>query len=697
MTQAPSRPRLSAVLGPEADVARAHALYAALFAAAVLLGRSTVAPETGVALVWPASGVGFVWFLVAFTAAWAGPNDGRRSRVLLAFAGIATTITVLTTGLNIASGMPVDKSLSYAFGNAVSGALAAGCHMALTRVGPCTLTRARQIPVLLAASVAAAVGSALCGPLISVLTGDSASLLWHALARTTIGTLVFGALLLRLLSPAPVVPAPSVRAVSVLALCTLAGYVVTLWWYPHLPITFILTCLTVAAALVLTVDGILAFVAGTGSIIVVTSLADIGPFAVSGAIGEVFIAQSFVGAQVVVGLLLSLGREDLTSLLRAVSRARTDAETQSGLLEVVLSGMSDAVVAIEGDRVIHGNPAAATRFGIHDGEIIPTSALWSGGQGDAPLDRALRGGPVTEDLVYDTGEAAQVFSVRAHPLGAGTDRAVLVARDVTEHRRHVAELASFANVVAHDLLNPIGAAEGWLEVAEDETPPEASPMLLKAVERSRSSVGRARDIVTGLHSYSVARGGELSTSDLDLQALVDDLARGRMAVAVSAVAPEITVDAPVWVRADRALVRQVVDNLLGNAIKYTRPEVTPVITVTGEVVGDAVRVRVDDNGIGIPAGERHRVFEEFHRVPDHRQGAAGTGLGLSICRRMIERHGGHIAAHDSPAGGTRMEFTLPIGQDPSLVADIEEQNRAAATSVAAVRARRRDGVASPRR
>jgi signal transduction histidine kinase len=117
----------------------------------------------------------------------------------------------------------------------------------------------------------------------------------------------------------------------------------------------------------------------------------------------------------------------------------------------------------------------------------------------------------------------------------------------------------------------------------------------------------------------------------------------------------------VW--ADPGLVRQLFDNLLGNAVKYVAPGVRPRVDVRartddGPGDGDWAEIRVTDNGIGIPEDQRELVFETFHRV--QRDGYQGTGLGLAICRRIVERHGGSIHAEPGPDGhGTTMVVRLP--------------------------------------
>jgi len=111
-------------------------------------------------------------------------------------------------------------------------------------------------------------------------------------------------------------------------------------------------------------------------------------------------------------------------------------------------------------------------------------------------------------------------------------------------------------------------------------------------------------------------------------------------------------------------MRQLFQNLLGNALKFHRPGVPPVVRVRGELVpgGDApltCRVTVQDNGIGFDPKYRDRIFDVFQRLHG-RDEYEGTGVGLAICRKIVERHGGTITAHSAPGEGATFVVTLPV-------------------------------------
>src|SRR4029077_7243425 len=112
------------------------------------------------------------------------------------------------------------------------------------------------------------------------------------------------------------------------------------------------------------------------------------------------------------------------------------------------------------------------------------------------------------------------------------------------------------------------------------------------------------------------------------------------------------------VQADPVLLRQLLDNLIGNAIKYTAAGTTPALTITAHRDGPMIEIRIVDNGIGIPEGQHDAIFGNFHRAHPS-EGYQGTGLGLAICRRIVERHHGTIVAPDNPGGGTCFIFTVP--------------------------------------
>jgi signal transduction histidine kinase len=248
------------------------------------------------------------------------------------------------------------------------------------------------------------------------------------------------------------------------------------------------------------------------------------------------------------------------------------------------------------------------------------------------------------------------------PVGDnGLRKAVIVFHDVTADRRQRDELTSFAGVVAHDLLNPLTTVEGWSEVLAADMDPD-DVFGRDSVTRIQRAAARMRSLINGLLAYTTARDGGLTPTAVDLDDVVRDIATGRLdhAQSTGTPMPRFDIGDLARVHADPVLTRQLLENLIGNAIKYTASGVVPQITVRSEASGNGfVRIIVDDNGIGIPAGQNEAIFQNFHRAHAG-AGYAGTGLGLAICKRIVERHGGTITAAGNDHGGSRMSFTLPV-------------------------------------
>lgn len=212
-------------------------------------------------------------------------------------------------------------------------------------------------------------------------------------------------------------------------------------------------------------------------------------------------------------------------------------------------------------------------------------------------------------------------------------------------------------MVAHDLRSPLTALTAWTEMLEDELllGPVGPDVALPMLDSMRAAALRMRTLIDDLLRYTVARDQTLLLQPVDLAVLVGEIADLQRR---DPRAPQVLVGGLPVVWADPALLLQLMDNLIGNAVRYVAPGVRPRVLVEGEVDGDWLELTVSDNGIGVPPGERSRIFEALHRA--HRDDYMGTGLGLAICRHIAERHGGSIEVRDHPHGaGSVFAVRLP--------------------------------------
>ena len=246
--------------------------------------------------------------------------------------------------------------------------------------------------------------------------------------------------------------------------------------------------------------------------------------------------------------------------------------------------------------------------------------------------------------------AREVQAQHAELQRAHAERAAVIA----ELRRSNTELEQFAGVVSHDLAAPLSVVTGYLEVLEDRLT-GGDPQAARWLEAASRAVGRMQRLITSLLSYATAGNAPCRREPTDLgelvnQALTDLSGAARNATVL--VAPALPV-----VDADPTLIRQLLQNLIANAFKYRHPDRPCRVEITAERRGSEWLVAVADNGLGIPADQRVRVFEMFTRVDP--SAGSGHGVGLSTCQRIVERHGGRIAATETPGGGTTMTFALP--------------------------------------
>jgi signal transduction histidine kinase len=216
---------------------------------------------------------------------------------------------------------------------------------------------------------------------------------------------------------------------------------------------------------------------------------------------------------------------------------------------------------------------------------------------------------------------------------------------------------AFVADASHELRTPLTVIRGQLEVlsAHDNPPPQERHRVERLVQ---AEIARMSRLVDDLLLLAKTEQAELlRTESIDLPAFVGEIWHASTLLADRHF--QLDPVAPAILRADPDRLAQALRNLLANAIEHTTPGGIVLMRVqhTGD---DRVRFVVEDDGPGIPADERVRVFDRFHRTDQARDRASGgTGLGLAIVDAIAKAHGGSAKASVSPAGGARMELELP--------------------------------------
>ncbi|HMY09249.1 MAG TPA: ATP-binding protein, partial [Marmoricola sp.] len=340
----------------------------------------------------------------------------------------------------------------------------------------------------------------------------------------------------------------------------------------------------------------------------------------------------------------------------------------SALLTSVFDGISDGLLLVDSRGHIERANPVANRLLPEDILARPAQQLASylipASEPDYPLapddywTAILNGGTPDFRVTLESPRGDRILSVRTHPLvyESGT-KVVVLLQDVTDSVHRLQELTQFADIAAHDLRSPLTALYGLLEIAQDSTDLDEIQMLLA---RSQASARRMNDEIENWLTHAVARDGELQLQPLDLAPIIEELQHTY---------PSAKIEDKLTLKplGDAVLIRQVVVNLVSNAVKYAPKGESPdiVVATAADLEPSMVRIEVRDQGTPLPPSEWVRIFEPYSRGAGAGLQASGTGMGLATCKRIVERHGGQISVtpnRDSagvPIGNTFV-FTLPV-------------------------------------
>jgi signal transduction histidine kinase len=218
---------------------------------------------------------------------------------------------------------------------------------------------------------------------------------------------------------------------------------------------------------------------------------------------------------------------------------------------------------------------------------------------------------------------------------------------------------NLTHMVVHDMRSPLTTIAAYLKLLESLEAASLSANGLRFITEARLTSERLIDTVTSMLDLSRLEAGELALkrSECDLTELAGSVLAGFEPLRG---ARRWTLDAPpqpVNIRADAALVSRVIGNLIGNAIKFTSHEGR--IGVHISTADHAARVVVVDDGRGIAAGHRERIFDKFGQV-ESADARSGAGLGLFFCRLAVQLHGGSIGVESEEGKGSTFWFTLPL-------------------------------------
>lgn len=263
-----------------------------------------------------------------------------------------------------------------------------------------------------------------------------------------------------------------------------------------------------------------------------------------------------------------------------------------------------------------------------------------------------------------------LLAVCVYLLGIGRDRVAQVENEILERKKAEqelmrqtrlleasnADLQAFAHVTSHDLQEPLRSMNGFAQLLsrryKGQIDAEADEFLAYITQAST----RMSMMINGLLDYSRVAYTDYQDEQVPLNEMVD-WASSNLVLAVEESKATITVCPLPTIRGNRLQLGQVFQNLLGNAIKYRKDGIAPVIEIEYASRGGEHRISISDNGAGVDPRLHDRIFGLFKR--GHGIEYPGSGVGLALCKRIVEKHGGRIWAESRPEGGSTFAFTLP--------------------------------------
>jgi PAS domain S-box-containing protein len=381
--------------------------------------------------------------------------------------------------------------------------------------------------------------------------------------------------------------------------------------------------------------------------------------------------------------LLTVGVSGAAAALAAdlISRRAAQVAGAASLLAAIVESSDDAIVSTSLDgTILTWNSGAHGIYGYAPDEIVgrPISVLVPAGCQDeiAQTMQAVRRGERVDhyETKRVTKDGALIdVSLTVSPITNAkgeTTAASSIARDITERKqmeealaqraadlaRSNADLQQFAYVASHDLQEPLRMVSSYMRLLQrryhDKLDDDANTFIDFAVD----GASRMQDLITGLLDYSRVDARSEPFEPVDCQAALNT-ALANLRAAIHETRAVVTHDPLPTIIGDGLQISQLLQNLIGNALKYRRADPPRVHVSCRKEESDYVFC-VRDCGIGIPPEDRERIFRMFERI-DTDTGSAGTGIGLAVCKRIVERHGGRIWVESEPGTGSTFCFSIP--------------------------------------
>jgi light-regulated signal transduction histidine kinase (bacteriophytochrome) len=222
------------------------------------------------------------------------------------------------------------------------------------------------------------------------------------------------------------------------------------------------------------------------------------------------------------------------------------------------------------------------------------------------------------------------------------------------------ELQQFAYIASHDLQSPLRSISGFVQLLKMNYESKLDEQAGVWIRRAVQAIGQMQALIQDLLAYSRVDSRLRPFVPISFLDVFNDTV-GLLESSISDAGGRVTCGELPVITGDRSQLVQLMDNLIGNGIKY-HGDKTPRVHVSAERNGNEWTFSVRDNGIGIAPEYYERIFEIFQRLHDKKD-YPGTGIGLAVCRRIVDGHGGRIWVESGPGQGSTFHFTIPVRPD----------------------------------
>ena len=389
-------------------------------------------------------------------------------------------------------------------------------------------------------------------------------------------------------------------------------------------------------------------------------------------------------------MALTQKRQELESS-KSVLELHVQARTQELQMfqrryELILNSAGEGICSLDLEgRATFVNPAVAKITGWPIDELIGKTEheilRRNGNNGNGVNGNAVHGNHLSEQVFYRKDGSRFPAELIKTPINENgrVVGSVLIFKDITERKRAEetlshkaaelarsnAELEQFAFAASHDLQEPLRKIQAFADRLRVKSARSRSPEILDYLERMQNAAARMQTLINDLLAFSrVIRASQPFTA-VEMKSIIKEVLTD-LELRIEKSGARVEVDDLPAIEADPMQMRQLMLNLIGNALKFQAPGATPEVKIYSRMLtapsGEQLcEINVQDNGIGFEEQYLEKIFAVFQRLHG-RSEYEGTGVGLAICRRITDRHGGTITAKSKLGEGATFIVTLPLRQ-----------------------------------